>query len=119
MVGRACFHEAWPVAFAYVRIQRELGYRQHAAVHVVDGTVHFAVLVFENAQVGDFVGEPVDLFRSVRIFHSDKQHIADAYMLWFECGVDFSACLVDHVDGSFADLLQYDAHIPSRSFQPA
>lgn len=62
----------------------------------MDGTVHFAVLVFEDAQVGDFAGEPVDLFRSVRVFHSDEQHIADAYMLWFECGVDFSACLVDH-----------------------
>lgn len=96
-----------------------MGDGQHTAVRVVDGTVHFAVLVFEDAQVGDFAGKPVDLFRSIRVFHPDEQHIADAYMLWFECGVDFSACLVDYVDGSFADLLQYDAHIPSRSFQPA
>lgn len=85
----------------------------------MDGTVHFAVLVFEDAQVGDFAGEPVDLFRSVRVFHSDKQHIADADTLRFERGIDFPTHLVDHVDGSFADLLQYDAHIPSRSFQPA
>ena len=112
MFRLARFDEAGAIAFPHVGKQRKLRNGEDFAADIFDGTVHFALFVFKNAQVEDFVGQPRKLFLAILITHADQQHEARSDLLRFEGGVD-GAQFVDNVNAGLAHSLHYYFHNPT------
>ena len=55
----------WAVSFLGRGVQGELADDQNVASRVEDGAVHYAVFIVKDAEVHDFLAEPVDVFLSV------------------------------------------------------
>jgi hypothetical protein len=69
-VGRVA--EAGPVSLARVRDQRELTDDQSRAARVEQRAIELALLVGEDAQVRDLLGEPIGGLRAVALCDADE-----------------------------------------------
>ena len=96
--------EAWASAFAAVAVEGELGDEQDVAVGFEEGEVHFALVVGEDAEVGDFFGEVLGV--GVGVGFGDGE--VDEQAL-----VDLACGLVVDVDAGVGDALDYGAHVGS------
>ena len=85
-------------ALGAVAQQGELGDHQHAAAGFRQGPVHLALVILEDAQVNDLVGQPVGINFGVAIGHAQQDH---------QPGADFAHHFAGHGDTGPADPL-YD-----------
>ena len=66
-------------ALSAVSQKGKLGNDQNASPGVQKGKAHFALVVFKNAQVNNFVTEPLQILSGVALFHSQEAVEAGAY----------------------------------------
>lgn len=76
MVGSGGADEGWAVSFSDGGEEGELRDDEESAGDVGDGEVHEAVLIGEDAESGDFSGEPEDVFWAVGFFDTDEEEEA-------------------------------------------
>lgn len=66
MFWAGCFNEAGPIPLFGGCVKGKLTHNKGLAVSILDGEIHFAIGVIENAHFGDFSDEPVDVFGAIR-----------------------------------------------------
>jgi len=76
--GTGGFDEGRTAALARIAVQGELGHHQSLTAHVQEGTVHFALFVFKDAQMGYFSGQVLGLGVGIRVGDADQQQKAGA-----------------------------------------
>lgn len=100
-VGRRGGGEAWSSAFAAVAVEGELADEQDVSVGVEEGEVHFAVGVGEDAEVGDFFGDPFGVFGGVLFSDGEVDE---------QAGADPADGFVVDGDGGVGDALNDGSH---------
>jgi len=74
LFGAGSIYERRPSALAGIAIQSELGDSQDRTANIVEGEVHFAFIIFKEADAGDFLGEPVGLSFRVGVSDADEDN---------------------------------------------
>lgn len=64
------------IAFSCAGEESELTDEKNVALNFLDGTIHDAGFIVEDAQANDFSAEPFDVFRCVRLLNSEKDEQA-------------------------------------------
>jgi len=57
LAGRRSIGKRRPVAFTAISVQGKLRNDEHFASDIEDGSIHFTLMVFENTQTLDLVGQ--------------------------------------------------------------
>ena len=76
---RSRLGEGWPASLACVGIKGELGDHDSRPTHIQDGSIELALMIFENAQAGYFLGQEAGLFLGITLTNAkqDDQSVAD------------------------------------------
>ena len=96
-----------PIAFAAVPIQSKLRNQQNFAATVADGAVHLALVVFEDAEIPDLVGERLGV--SFVILFADAEQDAKS-------GANATDRFPPHADVGFGDSLHNGTHVKLSKF---
>jgi hypothetical protein len=95
------FHKAGAAAFAGIGIQGKLRDNQHPTADFQYGSVHFAVIIFKDAQMRCFAGQQLSLSRGIAV---SRTYQGD------EAPVNRTNNLAIHADPALPNTLQNHAH---------
>jgi hypothetical protein len=98
---RRCVGKRWPIAFAAIGVKRELGDHQKRTAAIEHGTIHLPLLILEDAQLGDLIGEGGGIF-----FIIVQAYAQEDAKSW----ADFTDHFGIDADAGFGDSLNNGAH---------
>lgn len=115
MIRLAGGDEARTVALVDVAEERELGNRENLAVDVLEGKVHLAILIGEDAHARNLASGPSHLFLAIGIGHADEEDeaLADGMGVRVIAGQEVSRPDLGRIleaDLCRADTLNHDSH---------
>ena len=101
-LGTGGTDETRAVAFLRQGVERELAHHKERAAHLVDVQIHGILLIGKNAELGQLLAQPIDIFLRVGFFNAKQNHHSQA---------DFRLHFPVDGDGSVCNSLCYNSHI--------